>query len=134
MAQAAFAVPVAVGATNPAQWIASDRDAYAERRKGEVEKLVAKILKDPTVIIGIAGITQNDQAIPDATKEAIKNVLQCPANSHAQILGISEGAAPADVTAAWRRLGCLVQPYMKDKTAGDAFCSNFYLPQGRITC
>ena len=69
--------------------------------------------------------------IPPDTKSAIDKILQCDQNSHADILGVSETATPKETLDAWRRLGCLVQPYMKDSDGKQALIRNNKLPSLR---
>lgn len=106
--------------------ITSDETTYRDLRTAEVKKLVKNLLRT----LDLSSL--NPKPSPDGTsekaKQAIERILACKENAHAEILGVSQDATKADVLAAWRELGCLVQPYMKDKASGDAFCSNTQCP------
>ncbi|KXX74521.1 Chaperone protein DnaJ [Madurella mycetomatis] len=106
---------------NPKQL--SDEKAYQEIRTAEVKKLVDSLLKTLDLAQLHPKTSENaPEEAPEETKQAIDRILKCPKKSYAEILGVPQNAENASVLNAWRQLGCLIHPYMKDKNGGQAFC------------
>jgi hypothetical protein len=79
--------------------------------------------KDPSTVQLRSHGTSMEPPSTEA-KDAIMRIMQCDNEAHAAILGVPESAPKDEVLAAWRKLGCLVQPHMANKDAGDTMISN----------
>ncbi|KAL2015775.1 hypothetical protein VTK56DRAFT_4848 [Thermocarpiscus australiensis] len=105
----------------PNDHVTDVRIAYKGLRTAQISSIIQQFLdtKDPASLKLRSHGTPMEDASTEA-KEAIQRIMQCPNEAHATILGVPEGAPEQDVLTAWRKLGCLVQPHIRHKSAADA--------------
>lgn len=110
---------------NQSQPLIDERAAYKALWSTTVSKIVGEFLtkQDPGILkLGTSAASLAEA--PKETHEAINRIGNCRDEAHAEILNIPSDASKQDMLTAWRKLGSLVQPYMDDKTGGQAMISN----------